>query len=456
LLVTAFSCVFLLLLAAQPSSAGVAERASEVTLANGLKVILLENHKAPLITFQVWYRVGSRNEQWGKTGLSHMLEHMMFKGTEKTGPEEFSKIIQQNGGNDNAFTSHDFTAYFENLSSDRSGIAIGLEADRMANLRLRKEDFRTERLVVMEERRMRTEDNPSAFLQEQLEAAAFQLQPYHWPVIGWMEDVRDLTLDDLKEYYRKYYNPSNCFIVAVGDFNSGQLRDMIKEAFGAIPKGTAPEQKRDVDPPQTGERRIYVRREAQLPSIVVGYHVPNLTQPDSYALEVLATILSGGKSSRLYKDLVVDKQLAFSVDAENSLLSKDPSLFYLSADLQPGKKVADTEKALDEDIGRLQKEPVGEKELQKAKNQLEASFIYGQDSLFYQAMLLAEYEIALSWRAIDDYLPAIRKVSAEDVMRVAKKYFNKDNRTVGILVPLPGKSGEPALPGPAPKGRTIR
>jgi zinc protease len=303
---------------------------------------------------------------------------------------------------------------------------------------------------------MRTDDNPSAFLQEQLEAAAFQLQPYHWPIIGWMEDVRGLTLDDLKSYYRKYYNPSNSFIVAVGDFKVGKFLGMIRKAFGSIPKGVAPQQKRDVDPPQTGERRIYVKREAHLPSIVIGYHVPDLRQPDSYALEVLATILSEGKSSRLYKDLVVDKQLAFSVDAENPLLSKDPSLFYLSADIQPGRNVADAEKALDDEIEKLHSEPVGEKELEKAKNQLEASFIYGQDSLFYQGMLLAEYEIALNWRAIDDYLPSIRKVSREDIMRVAGKYLNRDNRTVGILIPLPPKAGEAALPGGSPKGQTVR
>jgi zinc protease len=453
--VSIFCCLVFLLLAVPPSSAGVADGVSEVALDNGLKVVLRENHKAPLITFQVWYRVGSRNEEWGKTGLSHMLEHMMFKGTEKTGPEEFSRIIQENGGNDNAFTSRDFTAYFENLSSDRAGVAINLESDRMENLRLREEDFSTERMVVMEERRMRTEDNPSAFLQEQLEAAAFQLQPYHWPVIGWMEDVKGFTLDDVRAYYKEYYNPANAFIVVVGDFRKKEILGSIEKAFGSIPEGVSPVQKRDIDPPQTGERRVYVKREAQLPSIVIGYHVPNLRQPDSYALEVLATILSGGKSSRLYRDLVLDKQLAFNVDADNPLLSKDPSLFYLSADLQPGKKVGDAEKALDKEIEKLQEEPVDEKELEKAKNQIEASFIYGQDSLFYQAMLLAEYEIAASWRAIDDYLPSIRRVTQEDIMRVAKQYLKGDNRTVGILIPLPPREGKPA-PGVSPKAQTVR
>ena len=184
------------------AEAGLKDQVVETTLANGLKVILLENHKAPLITFQVWYRVGSRNEEWGKTGLSHMLEHMMFKGTAKVGPEEFSRIIQENGGNDNAFTSDDFTAYFENLSADRVQVSIDLESDRMQNLVLREEDFRTERMVVMEERRLRTNDNPQAFLLEQVEAAAFQVSPYHWPTIGWMEDIVRFTLDDLKNYYR--------------------------------------------------------------------------------------------------------------------------------------------------------------------------------------------------------------------------------------------------------------
>jgi zinc protease len=451
-----FCCLVFLLLGALPSSAGVADTVSEVTLDNGLKVILLENHKAPLITFQVWYRVGSRNEEWGKTGLSHMLEHMMFKGTDKTGPEEFSRIIQENGGNDNAFTSRDFTAYFENLSSERVGVAIDLESDRMENLRLREEDFRTEKMVVMEERRMRTDDNPSAFLQEQLEAAAFQLQPYHWPVIGWMEDLKGFTLEDVRAYYKEYYNPTNAFMVVVGDFRKKEILGMIEKSFGSVPEGVLPVQKRDIDPPQTGERRIYVKREAQLPSIVIGYHVPNLRQPDSYVLEVLATILSGGKSSRLYRDLVLDKQLAFNVDADNSLFSKDPSLFYLSADLQPGKTVADAEKAFDEEIERLQREHVGDKELEKAKNQIEASFIYGQDSLFYQAMLLAQYEITLSWRAIDEYLPSIRKVTQEDIMRVAKQYLIKDNRTVGILVPLPRGEGKPVPQAVPRKTSTVR
>jgi zinc protease len=438
------------------SEAGLREQVFETVLPNGLKVILLENHKAPLVTFQVWYRVGSRNEAWGKTGLSHMLEHMMFKGTEKTGPEQFSRIIQENGGNDNAFTSHDYTAYFENLSADRVQVAIDLEADRMQNLMLREEDFRTERMVVMEERRLRTEDNPQAVLTEQIMATAFQTHPYRWPIIGWMEDISHFNLEDLKAYYKIYYNPVNAILVIVGDFKKEELLTRIEKAFGSHPKGVAPNQEKDKDPPQIGERRIFVKKEAQLPTILMAYHTPNLREPDSYVLEVIATILSGGKSSRLYQSLVREKRLVLSADADHSLVSHDPSLFTLSADLLPGKEGSEVEKAFDQEIERLQREPVREQELKKVKNQLEASFIFGQDSIFNQAMLLARHEIAISWKAIDDYLPFIRKVTPEDIQRVAKKYLISDNRTVGILIPLPPKEGKPLPEGTSIKEKIVR
>lgn len=446
------SCLFFISL----SEAGLKEQVFETVLPNGLKVILLENHKAPLVTFQIWYRVGSRNEAWGKTGLSHVLEHMMFKGTEKVGPEGFSRIIQENGGNDNAFTSRDYTAYFENLSADRIQVAIELESDRMQNLLLREEDFRTERMVVMEERRLRTEDNPSAILSEQLVATAFQIHPYHWPIIGWMEDLARLTLEDLKAYYQTYYNPVNAFLVVVGDFKKEDLLPRIEKAFGKYPKGIVPDQNKDKDLPQIGERRIFLKKEAQFPSIVMGYHVPNLREPDSYVLEVIATILSGGKSSRFYQNLVREKRLVLDVDADHSLLSRDPSLFYLSADLLPGKEVVEVEKALEQEVERLKKEPIGERELEKAKNQLEASFLFGQDSIFYQAMLLAQHEIVLGWRAIDDYIPNIRRVTPEDIRGVAKRYLIPDNRTVGILIPLPPKEGKPVPTGPSIKERIVR
>jgi zinc protease len=454
------SCLFLFLLVCLLSpalaEAGLKEQVFATVLPNGLKVILLENHKAPLITFQVWYRVGSRNEEWGKTGLSHMLEHMMFKGTQKVGPEEFSRIIQENGGNDNAFTSRDYTAYFENLSADRIQVPLDLESDRMQNLMLRQEDFRTERMVVMEERRMRTEDNPQAYLMEQMEATAFQISPYHWPTIGWKEDITRFTLEDLKKYYRTYYNPANAILVVVGDFQKKDILHGIEQSFGPLPKGAAPNQEMDVDPKQAGERRIAVKKEAQLPFLVMSYHVPNLRHPDSYVLEVTAAILSSGKSSRLHQGLVREKRLVLDADAEHSLLSRDPGLFYLSAQPLPGKEVGEVEKALDQEVERLQKEWVGEPELAKAKNQLEASFIYGQDSLFFQAMLLAQHEIVLNWEAIDDYLPSIRKVTAGDIQRVARQYLTPDNRTAGVLIPLPPKEGTLPPVGSSVKERIVR
>jgi zinc protease len=326
----------------------------------------------------------------------------------------------------------------------------------MPNLNLREEDFVTERMVVIEERRQRTEDDPQAFLMEQLEATAFLVQPYHWPIIGWTEDLMRITLEDLKRHYQTYYNPANSFLVAVGDFRRGEMLSRMEKTFGGIPQAVAPKQEKPKDPPQAGERRIFVKKEAQLPFLVMGYRIPNLRHPDSYVLEVINAILSGGKSSRLYQKLVLERQLALEADSENSLLSKDPALFYIFATPLPGKQVGEVEKALEEEIERLQKEPVEQRELEKVKNQLESSFIYSQDSLFVQAMLLARYEIAQSWKVIDQYLPLIRRVTAQDIQRVARQYLIPDNRTVGTLIPLPPKPGQEPPLGPSGRDRIIR
>ena len=438
------------------SSLSAAESPVEKTLSNGLKVILLENHKAPLITFQVWYRVGSRNEEWGKTGLSHMLEHMMFQGTENIGPGQFSKIVEENGGDDNAFTSADYTAYFENIGADRIEVPIMLEADRMRGLLLKEDEFKMERSVVMEERRLRTEDEAKALLRESIEAAAFQVQPYHWPVIGWMEDIESFTVNDLRRHYDTFYRPSNAFIVVVGDFNGKTLLPLIEGAFGAIKGGPPPHQEGMREQPQKGERRIVVKKEAQLGAITKAYHVPTILDNDSYSLDLIQTLLSSGESSRLYRKLVQEKQLALSIDADNNSMSRDPNLFSISADIMPGKTAEEMEAALTAEIELLQKEPVGERELEKAKNQLEASLMFMRDSIFYQAMILAEYEIVGSWKDFDNYIPKIRKVSSKDVMAAANKYLVPDNCTTGILVPLPAKEGKGIEAGPSGGGHTIR
>ncbi len=415
---------------------GVGVEVLERTLENGLKVLLVEEHKAPVATFHVWYRVGSRNERLGATGVSHLLEHMMFKGTSTTGPKEFNRLIQRNGGWDNAFTSHDYTGYYTNIAADRVHLPIALEADRMVNLLLKEEDVRPERDVVLEERRLRTEDEPSSAVVEEMYAAAFKAHPYANPIIGWMEEIRQITRAELLQHYRTYYIPNNAVVVAVGAFDREALFARIREAFGRLPRGPAPPAVRSVEPPQQGERRVVVKREAKLPFVFIGYHTPTLAHPDSFALEVLASVLADGKSSRLHRSLVYEQQIALYAAASYDRLSADPSLFYLYAAALPGKGSDQVERALYAEVERVQREPVSERELQKAKNQLEADFVLSQDSIFSLARQIATYEMVASWREWERYLPGIRAVTPADVQRVARAYLTADNRTVGVLVPL--------------------
>jgi zinc protease len=427
---------FLLAFFLSTSTYGQPLNLTETVLPNGLKVLLKEEHKAPVVTFQVWYRVGSRNEYLGKTGLSHMLEHMMFKGTKKYGPKTFSQTVQRNGGNDNAFTSHDYTAYFENFAADRIAMSLDLESDRMQNLLLDPKEFLSERDVVKEERRMRTEDDPVNAMVEQMMSVAFSAHPYQWPVIGWMTDISNYTRDDLVKHYRTYYVPNNATIVVVGDFDSKKLLVQIEQLFGKIPRGLEVPKVTAVEPQHVGERRIMVKRQAELPAVFAGYTVPTIKHPDSYALEVLQGILASGKSSRLYKSLVYEKQLALYAGGDYDNVSADPNLFYIYAGIMPGKTTEEVEKALYTEIDKFKIEPVTEEELLKAKNQVEANFIMGQDSIFNQAMLLGQFESIASWRLLEKYVDNIRAVTKEDIVRVAKEYFSEDNRTVGILVPV--------------------
>ena len=430
------SLVVLLLLFLTTPGFGQDMKVTETVLPNGLKVLLKEEHKSPVVTFQVWYRVGARNERLGKTGMSHLLEHMMFKGSKKYGPKQFSRTVQRNGGNDNAFTSKDYTAYFENFAADRLEIAMDLESDRMQNLLLDPKEFLSERDVVKEERRMRYEDDPTSTMFEQMMATAFAAHPYQWPVIGWMADLGNLTRDDLYDHYRTYYAPNNATIVVVGDFDPKKVLPLVQKYFGSIPRGPAVPKVGAVEPKQLGEKRVVVKREAELPAIYAGYKVPTITSPDAHALNVLQGILSSGKSSRLYKSLVYDKQIALYAGGDYDDLSADPNLFYVYAGVMPGKAVDDVEKAIYAEIERFKSEPVMDEELQKAKNQAEASFIMAQDSVFYQAMQLGQFETVAEWRLLGKYLDGIRAVTKDDVQRVAKQYFTDENRTVGILVPV--------------------
>jgi zinc protease len=407
----------------------------DFTLKNGLRVLLLEDHRTPTVTLQVWYKVGSRNEQFGKTGISHLLEHMMFRGSKKYGPDAFSKIVEKNGGDDNAFTTEDYTMYFENMPSDKINILIDLESDRMADLLIDQKRFDTEKNVVLEERRLRTEDDPVSDLLEQVEAAAFEAHPYHNPVIGWFSDIEQISRDDLYNHYKTYYTPNNAVLVVAGDFKTDELLPKIKKSFGKIKSGNKPPVTRSVEPHQRGERRVTLRRPAELPFVTVAYHTPNLASRDSYALDVLSTILAEGDSSRLYNSLVYEKQIALSVEGDYSRLSADPNLIYFYAQVMPKVSASDVENAIYDEIDRIKKEPIPQNELEKAKNQIESSFVFGQDSLFGRAYLLGQYEILGQPRSVRDYLSGIREVTAEDVMNVATKYLSKDNRTVGILIP---------------------
>jgi zinc protease len=408
---------------------------TEKVLPNGLKVLLKEEHKAPVVTFQIWYKVGSRNECLGKTGMSHMLEHMMFKGTKKHGPKTFSQIVQQNGGNDNAFTSRDYTAYFETFAADRIGIALDLESDRMRGLLLDPKALQSEREVVKEERRMRTEDDPVNAMEEQMMAVAFSAHPYQWPVIGWMADISSFARDDLFKHYHTYYEPNNSTIVVVGDFNTRTLLPRIEKYFGTIPRGPEPPVVRAVEPAQRGEKRVVVKKQAELPAVFMGYKAPTIQDPDSFALNVLQGILASGKSSRLYRSLVYEQQIALYAGGDYADVSKNPNLFTVYAGVMPGKTTEEVERALSREIDAFKTVPVSDEELRRAKNQIEASFVMSQDSNFYQAMLLGQFESVASWKLLGTYVDRIRAVTKEDVMRVAKKYFSEDSRTVGILIP---------------------
>ncbi|HEY7217362.1 MAG TPA: pitrilysin family protein, partial [Candidatus Binatia bacterium] len=385
-------------------SIAYAAQVQEFVLDNGLKVLLLEDHKSPAVTFQVWYRVGGRNEKDGKSGLAHFLEHMMFKGTPTTGPEEYSRIIAKNGGRSNAFTTSDMTVYFATMSRDKIDIELGLEADRMANALLGDAYFEPEKKVIQEERRLRTEDNPASALSEVASAVAFMIHPYRRPVVGWMEDIQGLTRQDLVGFYKLYYEPNNAVIVVVGDFSSETIMPKIRAAFGKIPRGAEPPKVSVEEPAQHGERRVILKKEAELPFILMFYRAPNLRSPDNFALDLLSVVLAGGRSSRLYHELVYQKRLVRNVDADYSGVSIDPMGFSVTAQLLPGVEPAKVEGEIDRLLDKVKSELITDRELQKAKNQIEASFIFAQDSIFGQAMKIGYYEIAGGWRQMEGYL----------------------------------------------------
>ncbi|MFQ5862538.1 MAG: M16 family metallopeptidase [Candidatus Brocadiales bacterium] len=453
----------------------------EHVLKNGLKLLMLEKHQSPTVSLRIVFKVGSVNEHIGITGVSHLFEHMMFKGTklfgtkdweteksllkredelveaisnetdeqkrkaleaeladvrkrqkEITVTDEFWSIYMRNGATGlNASTSDDTTRYYCNLPSNKLELWAFIESDRMKNLVLR--EFYSEKDVVMEERRLRTETSPFGLLFEQLNAAAFTAHPYGWPVIGWMSDIRNLTKEETQKYFTRYYAPNNAIIVVVGDINPQEIINLVEKYFGDIPAQPPISEVKTVEPEQRGERRVYVEYDAN-PMLAIAYHKPEITHPDQYVFEVIQNLLTSGRTSRLYKTLIEEKRMAVMARSYAGG-SKYPDLFFLFVTPRFPYSAEEVEQVIFEELERLKSEPPTDWELQKIKNQLEADFIRGLESNSGLADEIGYYEaVAGGWRYINTAVERIKAVTAEDVMRVAKKYFTRVNRTVAILV----------------------
>lgn len=421
----------------------------EFSLENGLKLLVKVDRRAPVVVSQVWYKAGSSYEKNGNTGVAHVLEHMMFKGTRKHGPNEFSRIVAENGGNENAFTGQDYTTYFQQLEKSRLPISFEMEADRMENLNLAAEEFAKEIKVVMEERRMRTDDNPQALTYEQFIATAFVSSPYHHPIIGWMDDLKNMSVADAQHWYETYYAPNNATLVVAGDVDPAAVLALAKLHFGPLKAHQVPTLKPQNEVVQLGARRITVKVPAQLPYLMMGFKVPvvkNATEEwEPYALEMLANVLDGGESARFSKHLIRGSQIASSVGAGYDLYSRMTDLLTFDGTPSQGKTVADLEKAIREQMEILKTELVPQQELEKIKTQVVASKVYERDSVFYQAMQIGTLEtVGLDWRLMDQFVDRLKQVTPEQVRSVAQKYLVDEGLTVATLDPLP-LDGETAM-----------
>jgi zinc protease len=386
--------------------------------------------------------VGSSYEYGGITGVSHVLEHMMFKGTDRLGPGEFSRIIAENGGEENAFTGSDYTAYYQNLANDRLEVSFELEAERMRHLKLEPESVQKEIEVVKEERRMRTDDDPQSLTYEHFNATAFEASPYRNPVIGWPGDLEDLQLKDIKEWYRLWYAPNNATLVVVGDVDPEQVFALAEKHFGPLKAETIATPKTRREPPQDGEKRIRVKAPAQEPYLLMGYKATAIGNAEAewepYALEMLASVLDGGGSARFARELVRGSQVAASAGASYSASSRLPGLFLLEAVPAKGKDIPTLEAEIRAQIDRVQNEPVGAEELERIRTQLIANKVYEKDSVFYQAMQLGQLEtVGLGWELADRYVEKLAGVTPEQIQAVARKYLIPDGLTVAVLDPQP-------------------
>jgi len=404
-------------------------------LPNGLRLRLLADRNAPTVSYYTFFQVGSRNEQLGRTGISHLFEHMMFNGAAKYGPKEFDRLLESRGGSSNAYTSNDVTAYYEDFASDALETVLDLESDRMRSLALTPETLEQERQVVKEERRLRTENSVFGLMEEQLESLVFQAHPYRWPVIGWMDDIDRITRGDCAEFFRTYYAPGNAAIYAVGDLDPDATLGAIERAYGDIPAGPAPHPVAEGEPPQRGERRAAVRYPSQAAALLVGWRGPAAKSADSAALDVLQTVLAVGEASRLRRRLVETDELAVSVNVSWGWRI-DPGVFLVFAELAPGVVPAKAERALWDEIAKVATTRIGAGELRRAQRLLRSSVLHELATHNGVAHALGQAEALLGdWREAGRSLAQYAAVGTRDVRRVAETWLGPTQRCVVTLEP---------------------
>ena len=435
---TIVSTCLALLLCAPLQAAFRKEDVKAFKLDNGLKILLLEDHDIPNIALYTYFRVGSRNERPGLTGASHFIEHMMFNGTKKFGPGEFDRKMEFAGGSNNAFTGDDMTGYTDWFPAAALEAMIEMEADRMQGLIFDSKVFESERGVIASERRMAVENNNDAILSENVRATAIMAHPYHWDVIGWMSDILGWRRDEVMSYYRTYYSPNNAVLIAVGDFDGAAALGLIKKYFSGIPAGPPPPPVTTVEPPQLGPKTVLVRKEAQAPSYEMVFHTPNCSSADFYPLSIVELVLLNGQSSRLYKRLVRDEQLAINVSGGISE-TVDPQLFTISVKPRPGADLNRIEAVLDGELGKLKTAGITQPEFEKSQNMIRNQFYSGLQTISGKAGQLGRAEILYgSFEALFTQMDKFAAVRREQVQEAAAKYFTENNRTTGKLIPEGG------------------
>jgi zinc protease len=414
------------------------------TLPNGLRVVFLEDHSTPIVHAEIWYHVGSKNERPGRTGFAHLFEHMMFKGSKNVEPEGHPSLISSVGGQSNAYTNEDATVFWQTFPAQYLPLVLWLEADRMASLRIDEKVFQTEREVVKEERRMRVENQPYGRLNEIVYDQAFTVHPYKHPTIGSMKDLEAASIEDVRDFFSTYYVPNNATLVLVGDFDTREATSMVQQYMGRVPKSSKPVP-RDIpkEPPQTKERRVQLEETWPLPAVVVAHHITFDGHPDSYPLHIASKVLSDGESSRIYRKLVYEKQLALAAFGGGNII-EDPNLFFAVAIVQPGQRPEDAVDALIAELDRLRNEPISDAELQQAKNQFARDYILGRESNKDKATHLGHAVVIHDdIKTADGEFDIFMNTTAADVQRVAQTYFKPENRLVLTIMPRGAPTGGP-------------